>query len=61
MNDRYARFEKRVTHREGKTDLKKSEDSDRNSADSTSIIDRILPDSRGADILSPLKDLRFLI
>jgi len=44
MNDRYARFEKRVTHREGKTDLKKSEDSDRNNNNFNSIIDRMLPD-----------------
>ena len=61
MNDRYVRFEKRVTHREGKKNLREKENFDRNNNNLNSIIDRMLPDSPGADILSPLKDLRFLI
>jgi len=39
----------------------KKEDFARNSDDFVSIVDRVLSDSHGADILSPLKDLRFLI
>jgi len=61
MDDRYSRFEKGVTRREGKKNLRKKENSYRNSADLNSITVRMLPDPHGIDILSPLKDLRFLI
>ena len=52
---------KRITRRKGKEHPKKKENSDRNSVDFNSIKDRMLPDPHGIDILSPLKDLRFLI
>jgi len=45
VNNRYVRFEKKVTRREGKKNPRKKENSDRNSADLNSIIDRILLDS----------------
>ena len=44
-----------------RTSEKKKENSDRNSVGFNSIKDRMVLDSHGADILSPLKDLRFLI
>ena len=52
---------KRGNTQGGNIEPLKKEDSDRNSDDFISIVDRLLPDSHGDDILSPLKDLSFLI